>query len=294
MLAPLNGLRAFEAVARHESFTRAAQELAVSQSAVSHQIRNLEGFLRTRLFERSGLTLALTQEGQTLYAGLRQAFALIRQSVADVQAEVEASPLGISLKPHFALKWLAPRLARFWQVNPGLDLRFFHTNQPADFADPQVHVSIEWRHGEAAGPECILLVEGALTPACHPALLAGPRALRTPADLGHHTLLHETDDKSWLEWLAKAGEPGLDPAHKQFYEDTNVRQQAAIEGQGVALVCPRLAADDLAAGRLACPFDIRLDSYSYYLVVPPNRLDVPNVRKFVNWLMREREADQAP
>ncbi|MEE8293381.1 MAG: LysR family transcriptional regulator, partial [Kiloniellales bacterium] len=102
MLAPLNGLRAFEAVARHESFTRAAQELAVSQSAVSHQIRNLESFLRTRLFERSGLTLALTQEGQTLHAGLRQAFALIRQSVADVQAEVEASPLGISLKPHFA------------------------------------------------------------------------------------------------------------------------------------------------------------------------------------------------
>ncbi len=287
MLPPLNGLRAFEAVARHKSFTRAAGELNVSQSAVSHQVRGLEQALNLRLLSREGRTIELTREGRLLFEDLSESLARIRRALTNLEAVRRATPLGVSVRPHFAMKWLAPRLTCFWQRHPGFDLRFYHTNQLADFADAQLHVAIEWRHLSEVSSEARLLVPGNLTPAGGPALFAGGKGPRRPEDLQHHALLHESDERSWSEWLAAAGVPGLEPARMAFYEDTNVRQQAAKEGEGFALVCPELVADEIAAGQLVCPFDTRLETYSYYVQAPADRLEIPNVRKFVAWLSNE-------
>ncbi len=292
MLPPLNALRVFESVARNLSFTRAARELNVSQSAVSHQLRGLEDHLNLKLLSRSAQQVALTREGRLLFADLTEAFGRIRRSIANLEAVRKASPLGVSLRSHFAMKWLAPRLARFWHSHPGFDLRFYHSNEAADFADAQIHVAVEWRHARDVPPGARRLVRGRLTPACSTALLDGPKRLREPADLRHHALLHETDETSWAEWLEAAGVPGLAPARKAYFEDTNVRQQAAMEGQGLALVCPELVAGEIAGGRLVCPFDLHLDTFDYYLVVPPDRLEIANVRSFVGWL--EWEAEAAP
>ena len=286
MLPPLKSLQAFEAAARIGSFTLAAEELNVSQSAISHQIRNLEDFFGLQLFAREGASFTLTPEGARLYGGLSEAMTLIKRSVADLKSAQKGLPVGLSIRPHFAMKWLAPRLVEFWRHHPGFDLRFQHSDRPADFSDPALHVSIEWCHESAVSDHARLLLAGDLTPACHPDLRLGQ-----PGDLTHHILLHESDETSWAEWLALAGVPGLSATRKEFYEDTNVRQQAAIEGEGVALVCPPLVADDLAARRLVLPFDLKLKSYAYYLVAPPDRLANPKVKRFVDWLLSDHELD---
>ena len=188
---------------------------------------------------------------------------------------------------YFAANCLAPRLPRFWQTPPGFDLQYFHTNDLADFTDRKLHVAVQWLHLSEVGRAARLLVEGNLMPACNPALLQDPVAVQTPADLVHHSLLQSDDGSAWKEWLSKAGVPDLKPRYYEFYEDTNVRQKAAVEGEGFALVCPGLSAEDIAAGRLVCPFDIKLDTFSFYLVVPHSRLENTNVRKLVNWLIKE-------
>ena len=149
MLPPLKSLQAFEAAARIGSFTQAAKELNVTQSAISHQIRNLEDYFGVQLFARDGASFTLTPEGEQLFRGMTKAMALIRRSVADLKSTQKGLPVGLSVRPHFAMKWLAPRLVEFWRHNPGFDLRFHHSDQPADFSDPSLHVSIEWCHESA-------------------------------------------------------------------------------------------------------------------------------------------------
>lgn len=287
MHPPLNALRAFEAIARHKSFQKAAEELSVTTSAVSHQLRNLEDFMSAELLLRDGKSFALTPEGQVLFDYLSQAFSLIRQGAAEVAARTTATPLGVSLRPHFAARWLGPRMSRLWRKLPGMDLRFFHHNDAADFSNPSIHVAIEWLHKSEVPAQARLLWPGDLTPACSPAILEDKGAVQTASDLARHKLLHENDERSWREWLNAAGAPDLWAGGKLFFEDSNVRHSAAVAGEGFALVCPSLIADDLESGRLICPFDIKLDSYAYYLIAPANRLKIPTVRKFVDWLLIE-------
>ena len=289
--APLNGLRAFEAAARHRSFTQAARELNVTQSAVSHQIRKLEEYLGVTLFLREGNELSLTHEAQELYPDIREAFLLIGRGVEGVRSDRLKRPFGLSVRSHFALKWLAPRLARFWALYPGFDMRLFHSNGPADFAGSQIDLAVEWLPREAEQPHMRLLVEGRLTPACSPDLLAS-NPVSGPEDLQAHCLLHETDQLSWQQWLNLAGVPGLQPLRNHYYDDTNVRQQAAMEGQGFALVCPSLAADDIRNNRLVCPLPVHLETYNYYLVSPPSGRLNQSARKFANWLLEEARGDR--
>lgn len=286
MLPPLRALQTFEAVARIGGFTAAAEELNVTQSAVSHQIRNLERSLGVALIRRSGKGVLLTRQGERLFRDLTAAFDVIKRSIAEVNTAQSARPLGVLLRPHFASKWLAPRLSQFWLQNPGFDLRFFHSNDPADFTDPDIHVAIEWRHRDTLPAKAQCLIDGNLTPACRPSLIQDRETI-VPADLTEHALLYERDERSWHEWLSLADVPDLRPRRREYYEDTNVRQQAAIEGEGWALVCPRLVVDDLEAGRLVCPFNIHLKTYSYYLVVPPDRRTLPKVRTFTDWISNE-------
>lgn len=292
MLPPLNALRTFEAVARHMSFTAAAHDLNVTTSAVSHQIRSLEEFFGTLLIERNGQKLSLTIEGEILRENLSTAFDLLKKATSNVQALCKANPVGISMTPYFAAKWLAPRLSRFWQIHPGFDLRFYHTSDPESSIDRSVHVSIQWLKKRCAPEDGKLLVDGKLIPACSPDLLQNPVKLKAPSDLVHHSLLHGDDRAVWADWLTLADVPDLVPKYYEYYEDANVRHQAAIQGEGFAIVCPTLSADEIGEGRLVCPFDVTLDTFAYYIVVPRGRDQNANVRKLVNWMMTESEQSQ--
>ncbi|MGY0219573.1 LysR family transcriptional regulator [Endozoicomonadaceae bacterium StTr2] len=284
MLLPFKSLLVFEAVTRNASFTKAADELNVTQSAISHQIRNLENYFSIKLLDRSGSTLVLTDEGKILFRDLSSALAIIRNNIGKLKASAEATSVGISVRSHFAMKWLAPRL----QNAPfDFDFHFFHTNESADFSDPLIHLSIEWLREDHVHDGARLLFPGKLTPACHPDLLKHLKVPYKPEMLSQNILLHENDSASWQEWLQLAGLEQLQPVRNEYYSDTNVRQQAAAEKLGFALVHPDLIKGEIAEGRLCCPFSEVLTTYSYYLKVPDDRLNISNVRTFVNWLDRE-------
>ncbi len=293
MNPPLNGIRAFEAVARHCSFTLAAKELNVTQSAISHQVRKLEQLLGASLFLRDGNELALTAEGANLYPDVHKAITLIKRSVDTLQHDLSKRPFGLWLRSHFALKWLAPRLVDFWATHPGFDLRLLHGNESADFSNSAIDMSIEWLHTTDGIDRAHLLVEGKLTPACNPALLQNGPPVTTPQELRHHSLLHESDTTTWMEWMDMAGIPDLEPASNQYFDDTYVRQQAAIEGQGFVLICPSLAKDDIESGRLVCPLEIGLETYGYFVVYPPSGQLSLATRKFSNWLFSQVDKTKA-
>ena len=289
-LPPLNTLRSFEVAGRHLNFSRAAEELNVTQSAVSHQMRLLEERLGVRLFKRANNGLVLTDAGQRLLPAVRDSFARLEKVVAEIDAETRETPVRVALRPYFAVKWLAPRLGRFWQRHPAVELWLNHTIERVAFVDGDVDLAIEWSTGERADVGADRLVGGGLTPVFSPALADGREALSAPADLGRHTLLHEESHHNWRAWLGLAGHLDLAPAHDLVIDDTNVRLQAAIDGQGVALGCRALIADDLAAGRLVAPFPTTLGDFAYYVVCPDSTMAKPAVRAFRDWLLDEANA----
>ena len=254
---------------------------------MSHQIRGLEEELGVCLFRRSGRQLALTAPGRRLANAAGETLARLCEAVEEVRDEIQAAPLTVSLRPYFALKWLSPRLGRFWQRYPNVELKLHHTNHPANFGMQDIDLAIEWRPSSAVDAAAVKLVDGDLTPVCHPSLLDGEHPLREPVDLSHHALLHEEKDDRWADWLASADVKGLAPRQHVVIDDTNVRTQAAIDGQGVELGCPALIGDDLAAGRLAQPFQTRLKLFNYYLIAPPRARERAEVRAFRDWLIAE-------
>jgi len=283
MSLPLKSILVFEAVTRHSSFTKAADELNVTQSAISHQIKNLEEYFSVKLLDRSGSSIVLTEEGEILYKDLAEAVILVRRGISSLKASTSNAPIGISVRSHFAMKWLSPHLQN---ANFNFDLSFQHSNEPADFSNADIQASIEWLHKSNVPDNARLLVEGNLTPACHPEMLERFNTIE-PAILEQSVLLHEKDVTAWREWLALAHLPDLVPLKNEYYSDTNVRQQASIEKHGWSLVCPDMVKDDIAEGRLVCPFDLFLNDYSYYLIVPDDRMNITKVRNFVYWLLNE-------
>ena len=295
-LPPLNALRAVEAGARHLSFTKAAEELHVTQAAVSHQVKALEEHLGVRLFRRLTRRLALTEEGRALLPAVGEAFDRIAEAAERIGRSASRSrTLTVSVTPSFGAKWLVHRLGRFWREHPDVDLRVHHSVQLVDFdRDSDVDLAVRWGRGGWPGLSADLLIPSGRTPVCSPALLDGPHPLRTPDDLRHHTLLHEDDYGPWIEWLMAAGAAGVDARRGPIIDDAGVVVQLAIDGHGVALGRVGLIAGDLAAGRLVRPFDLSLeDSLAYYLVCPPRNLTRPRVKAFRDFLLaeaaRERE-----
>ncbi len=289
-LPPLNALRAFEAAGRYLSFTRAAEELHVTQAAISHQIKTLEDHLGIRLFQRRPRKLFLTEAGQTLLPVLYEAFKQISETVEGLSKTTNGNILTVSLRPYFAAKWLTPRLGQFWQQHANIDLRLHHTIQTVDFVREDVDMAVRWGRGDWENVQSEVLLRAKLTPVCNPALLTGVHPLHAPADLRYHTLLHEESYFDWGQWLAKAGVHHVDLRHGLIIDDTNVRIQAAIDGQGVALGCFPLIADDIAGGRLVRLFDLVLDEFAYYIVYPVGALSNPKVKAFRNWLLEETDA----
>jgi LysR family glycine cleavage system transcriptional activator len=287
-LPPLAALRAFEAAARHLSFTRAAGELHVTQTAISHQIRALEDLLGTKLFRRLPRGLVLTEEAQRYLPAVRDAFDRIDAATAELMAGRAGGPLTASVLPSVAAKWLVPRLGRFRTVHPEIDLRSSTSLHLTDFAREDVDVAIRMGRGHYPGLRVDRLFGEALTPVCAPALLEGNPPLRRPEDLRHHVLLHDDDHTGWRLWLELAGVEGVDAGRGPIFTDSAMVVQAAAEGQGVALGRAALAAWDIAAGRLVRPFDVSMPhDLAYYLVCPAPSAERPRIAAVRAWLLAE-------
>jgi len=290
-LPPLNALRAFEAAARHLSFTRAAEELHVTQTAISHQIKALEERLGVRLFRRLPRGLLLTEEAQRFLPPVREAFDRIAAAAERLVAVGSSGTLTVSVLPSFASKWLVPRLGRFRAAHPDLDLRISASSQLVDFARDDVNVGIRMGRGVYPGLRVERLFGEALVPVCSPRLREGAHPLQRPEDLAHHVLLHDEDTSGWELWLELAGVSGISTRRGPIFTDSGMVVQAAAEGQGVALARRVLAAGDLAAGRLIQPFDVTIPhGLAYYLVCPEATADQAKIASFRSWLLAESRA----
>lgn len=299
-LPPLNALRAFESAARHLSFQKAAGELNVTASAVSHQIRQLEEHLGTPLFARSARAVSLTPAGRRLLPGLSAGFARLSDAVASLGPGTADDVLVVSTGPAFAAKWLAPRLYRFVDAHPGLEIRVAANLSVVDLAADGVDVAL--RHGMGAYPGLHveqLFVETS-QPLASPELVAGPRPLREPADLAGHTLLHDhstvflPSPPGWKEWLELAGVEGIDPERGMHFNHADHGLDAAASGAGVVLGRMRLASQDLRLGRLVAPFrlSLPLPGAVWFCCLPSER-GRDKVALFRDWVFAEAAEETA-
>jgi len=300
-LPALNALRAFEASARHLSFTRAADELAVTPAAVSHQVKALEDLLGVTLFRRTKRALLLTDEAQAVLPGIRDGFERLLAAVEQLGAVGKTGVLTVSLAPSFAVKWLLPRLDRFQAAHPEIDVRVAASMELVDFGIGDVDIAI--RYGAGNYPDLVVerLVSDTVYPVCSPALLKGPHALTSPDRLRDHVLLHDDspdDDETcptWPMWLKAAGVAGVDAARGPRFNQSSLVLEAAILGRGVALAKSTLADADVASGRLVRPFDVSVPvNFAYYVVYPETKAALPKVRLFHDWLRQEAAIDQSP
>ncbi len=284
-LPSLTALRMFEAAARHGSFTKAAAELHVTQAAVSHQLRALEEQLGISLFQRSTRRLKLTPAGQRLLPAVSDAFETLGRAVADIGRGERL--LSITTTPSFGARWLAPRLGRFAAANPDIDLSVRHSTTVLDLAREGLDFAIRWGKGQWPGVTAELIGPSAISLVASPAYARRLR-LKQPADVARATLLHEETREDWMEWLLVAG---LDRAlaHRGIvFDDENAMIQAALDGQGLALLARSLAEADIKAGRLVSPFDLTFaEGYGYYLVYEQHSLARPKNAAFRAFVLEE-------
>ena len=287
-LPSLNALKAFEAAGRHLSFTKAATELHVTQSAISHQVKMLEEDLGVRMFLRDGSKLVLTPDAAQLLPILTNLFAQMACAVDSVRISGKHKPVNVVLRPYFAQKWLIPRLEQFWAAHPDVNLELVHSTALPDFA--HASLGIVWIDSVPPDWEAVELVNGDMTPVCSPQMLRRYSRPITPQDLAHEILLDEAKPENWDAWLALAGVPGLQPRRRISIDDTNVRVRAARDGQGFVMTTLALLQHELAAGELVAPFQHSLRRYSYYLVYPKQTLIRREVRQFVDWVVGQARA----
>ena len=287
-LPSLNGLRAFEAAARHLSFTKAAAELNVTQTAISHQIRRLEEELDVRLFLRQNRALALTPVAIDYLPAIRAAFLDLRLATERLRGRDAARILTISTVASFAAKWLLPRIAQFQELEPAIDVRITTSTDLIDFQRDNVDAAIRYGRGQWPNVEAIWLMADELFPVCSPALLRGAHPLHGPEDLAHHTLLHTTGySDDWRLWLTAAGLP-IDAVTRPglTFDLSLMTVQAAIDGLGVAIGRTSYVQDDIQKGRLVVPFNIALPADAgFYLVSPGPPAKTPKLSTFATWLI---------
>ena len=287
-LPPLAALRAFEAAARHLSFKRAAAELAVTPTAISHQIRLLEDQVGLKLFERRPRLLLLTPEGQRLYPVLRDGFDAFARAMASLNARGSRTVVTLSATRAFTSRWLVPRTSSFAAAHPGMDLRLHAADEPVDFRAATVDVAIRYGRGSFPGLKAEELFRTEFAPVASPHL-----GLRGPDDLRRQTLIHfewyRTDRETpiWPRWLARAGMRDLEPRAELTFTDESHAIQAAIAGQGVALLDLMLIADELASGALVQPFGPVLPGYRCFLVYPEPAAESEKVVVVRSWIRRE-------
>ena len=268
------------------SFTKAAEELSVTQTAVSHQIRRLEAELGVALFLRLNGGLALSEDGQAYLPGVRAAFQALRYSTEQLLESRDKSVLTISTLVSFASKWLLPRLPSFQQAFPAIDVRISASTERVDFRKDAIDAAIRYGRGDWKGLRADFLMSDEVFPVCSPALA---QTLRAPADLANHTLLQVSGVTAgdWGAWLRAAGQPlQLAEGPRMTFDLAMMAVQAAVDGQGVCIGRSTYVEDDLRAGRLVAPFGLRLkDELGFYLVTPDETAESKKIVAFRAWLL---------
>jgi LysR family glycine cleavage system transcriptional activator len=291
-LPSLNALRAFEAAARHESFTRAAGDLNVTQGAVSQQVKALEAELGVQLFIRRNKRLALTLPGRAYLDVVRDAFERLAAGTEQLLRRENAGVLTMTMSPNFAAKWLIHRLGDFAARHPGIVPRISASVEHVDFAQEDVDLAIRHGEGDWPGLHVTRLCTETLFPVCSPRLLSGPDALTSPADLERFTVLHSRDRSDWAAWREAAGLPPRDATRDMIFNQMSMAIDAAVDGHGVALARTALATLDLRAGRLVMPFGPAMPvPYAYYIVCPNATAGRRTIATFRMWLLAQAATD---
>jgi LysR family glycine cleavage system transcriptional activator len=305
-LPPLNALRAFEAVARHRSFRKAAEELFVTPAAVTHQIKALEKQLGLPLFERLSRRIELTNAAQAALPLFQQGFEALAAGVSELRSFGQVPRLTVGATPTFVSRWLMPRLQRFMSRHPGIDVRIVASGQiintthramrseDAGSDELDTDIDIRFTSDHLPGQSVDLLFTVDVMPMCHPRLIEGPPALREPADLKHQTLLHgdgrfaDRNQSAWARWLRRAGVNGVDARRGLQLDHSTHALEAAADGLGVTLASPLLAAAELSSGRvvIAFPQTLPLDN-AYYIIIGDNAAQRAEVAAFRQWLLEE-------
>jgi LysR family glycine cleavage system transcriptional activator len=292
-LPPLNALRSFEAAARYESFTRAAEELHVTQGAVSQQVKALETQLGIKLFNRERQRLKITQAGRDYLDVIREALDHIGAGTERLLQRQGGNVLTVSTSLDFAAKWLVHRLASFTAAHPGIDLRVSATMHHVDFAREDVDVAVRHSEGGWPGLEASRLCVEQIFAICSPKLLVGRNRLKQPADVLKFPLLRlEDQSKAWARWFALAGVAAPERLPGPVLNRASMLIDAAIDGQGIALARTTLAARDLISGQIVRPFDLSWrPAGTYWIVSPKAMTKVEKIRRFRDWLLREAADD---
>ena len=293
-MPPLNALRAFEVVARHLSFSRAAEELHVTKAAVSQQVRALEQDVGARLVERNGRGLQLTESGAAGAGTLAEGFALLAKAARAMREGKGRRFLVINSTPSFAATWLVGRIGKFKARHPETDVLIDANPIDEALESGAADALIRWGAGEFTGLTATLLFKEDVFPVCAPRLVAGDDPLRSPDDLARHTLLHLNWNPAhgswptWSDWLKAAGARQVEATHGVFFNNMAMTLRAAAQGQGVALTSFAIAADELAAGRLVAPFKTSVSTpFGYYFVCRPDEAGSPRIRALREFLTEE-------
>lgn len=287
-LPPLTALRSFEAVGRHLSFTKAADELSVTQAAISHQIRTIEDFLGVKLFERHGRGVLLTPNGNALLSLTSECFDRIAHLAHEIGQSKSTRRLNITVTPFFSGKWLVPRLTEFSALHPDFELKLHHSFAIPAGGKLDSDLTIYFGEGQWPGTVSDALFSANIIPLCSPRLLKGKFPLTSIENLGKHTLIHEFNHNWWTQWLAQSGIKGVNPRKGPVVDDPNVLVDTAVAGQGVILGPPDFLADYIAAGKLVAPFGAKPHiDIDYFLVYEPSALANANARLFREWVIHQ-------
>ena len=284
-LPPLASLRAFEAAARHCSAKLAANELSVTPTAISHQVRQLEESLGTALFLRQPRQLVLTPQGRELQAVLSESFNAMAQAVARLRGPPARTVVTLSTMPAVAARWLLPRVGTLRASQPRIDLHIHASQEAVPLDGVSADIAIRYGSGKWPGLVAEKLFDNVFAPACSPVL-----KLRRRSDLTKHTLLHFASPRSksspggWDAWQAQAQVPGLDTSVGPVFSDETHTVSAALHGQGVALMSLALIADELRAGNLVQPFGPELPGLPFHLVCPEARRSEPAIAAVFDWV----------
>ena len=290
VIPPLNALKAFESAARHASFTRAAEELSISQAAISHQIKALEEWFETPLFTRAPRAVELTPAGRAYAEVLTKAFNLFAEGTRACLQQQSSSILSVSVLGSIASLWLLPRINHFRAARPDIRVRIVSMDHFADFVSDGVDVEIRYGDGNWPDLHVAKMREEDIFPVCSPSLLKGGIPLEKPEDLKKHNLIHDVMVMDWREWLEHAGLGHLDIDTQVGVEfnRSHLVVNAAIAGYGVALGRGALVESALADGRLVRPFEHSVRSpFAYYVVAPHASKTRRNVRAFALWLLQQ-------
>lgn len=293
-LPPLKSLQAFEAAARWLSFSKAADELFVTPAAISLQIKQLETFLGVTLFHRLTRAVELTDEARAVLPLLTEGFDKFSEAIDRLAVDEEAGLLVVSSAPTFAIKWLVHHLMDFSDKYPDIDVRLDASLEMRDFKRDGIDVSIRLGTGNYPGLRSVRILDEEVSPVCSPSLLTNGQPLKTIDDLLHHRLLHvewgalTSHSPDWRLWAKAAGAEHLNVERGPQFSVETMAIEAAINGDGVALVSHASVVEDIKAGRLVRPFDFAVQSdLAYWLVCPEKHMERAKVCAFCDWLHNE-------